>query len=233
MTNTNFKLEIFADLMSQPVRSVLSFCNFNNIKYDIVDIQIAKGDNRKADFLKVNPNAKVPAIKITEENGEIFVLSESCAILRYLACRFNVSENWYNQKDLKRQALINQYLDWHHGNTRMFCGGTAYAELVIPLLKSKGLKYLHVTSYKDYLPKFIDDLDKKLSKTKYIIDKNISIADLMLYHELIQLYLLNFDFSAYKAVDQYIKHLSSMKEIEVVNNIIRLYTKKLGVTPKF
>ena len=38
--------------------------------------------------------------------------------MKYLAKEYNVPEQWYPRKDNKKAALLDQYLDWHHGNTR-------------------------------------------------------------------------------------------------------------------
>lgn len=53
-------------------------------KYDYQTIDFAKGDHRAAAFLAINPAGKVPAI----EDGEL-VISESAAIVAYLADRYS------------------------------------------------------------------------------------------------------------------------------------------------
>ena len=44
----------------------------------------------------------------------------SVAILRYLARDRKVAEHWY-PSDLKKQAKVDEYLEWQHLNTRLFC----------------------------------------------------------------------------------------------------------------
>jgi glutathione S-transferase len=50
------------------------------IPYDIVEVDILKGESRTAEFLKINPNGRTPVL---DDNG--FILAESNAILAYLA----------------------------------------------------------------------------------------------------------------------------------------------------
>jgi glutathione S-transferase len=50
------------------------------IAYDIVEVDILKGESRTPEFLKINPNGRTPVL---DDNG--FVLAESNAILAYLA----------------------------------------------------------------------------------------------------------------------------------------------------
>jgi len=42
------------------------------------------------------------------------------AILRYLCQAYDVADHWY-PKDIKKQALVDKYLEWQHNNTRAHC----------------------------------------------------------------------------------------------------------------
>jgi glutathione S-transferase len=44
----------------------------------------------------------------------------SIAILRYLSRKYNVADHWY-PKDSKKQARVDEYLEWQHANTRADC----------------------------------------------------------------------------------------------------------------
>lgn len=44
----------------------------------------------------------------------------SVAILRYLCREHSVDDHWY-PKDSKAQARVDEYLEWQHLNTRLFC----------------------------------------------------------------------------------------------------------------
>src|ERR1041384_5425704 len=50
------------------------------IPFEIIEIDILKGESRTAELLKINPNGRTP---VFDDNG--FVLAESNAILAYLA----------------------------------------------------------------------------------------------------------------------------------------------------
>ena len=50
------------------------------IAYEIVEVDILKGESRTPEFLKINPNGRTPVL---DHNG--FVLAESNAILAYLS----------------------------------------------------------------------------------------------------------------------------------------------------
>ena len=70
------------------------------IQYEIVDVDILKGESRTAEFLKINPNGRTPVL---DDNG--FVLAESNAILAYLS-----HGTKYLPDDRKKFALVFQWL---------------------------------------------------------------------------------------------------------------------------
>ncbi len=76
---------------------------------DLVPIDLGKGAQRKPDFLKLNPNGKVPVL----EDGS-FVLWESHAIMQYLADT-TPGQTLY-PIDVRGRADVNRWLFWcaHH-----------------------------------------------------------------------------------------------------------------------
>lgn len=56
------------------------------VPYEPVRRVIADGDNRKPDYLAINPRGRVPALAITDAQGER-ILTEASAIMVYLARR--------------------------------------------------------------------------------------------------------------------------------------------------
>ena len=65
------------------------------LEHEFVLVNLSEGEQRAPDFLEVNPKGKVPAI-----NDDGFCLSESQAIMRYLARK---SKKFY-PAEFKQQA---------------------------------------------------------------------------------------------------------------------------------
>ena len=76
-----------------------------DLPVEIVDVNIAKGENRSPEYLAINPNGKVP----TFVDGDL-VIWESRAINAYLAS-LKPEANLY-PADPKRRAIVDQWSYW-------------------------------------------------------------------------------------------------------------------------
>lgn len=94
--------------VSTSSRTVMLFCAEANISIEPVVVDFMTGEHMKEPFLTLNPNAQVPVL----EDGD-FILTESSAILKYLADK--VDSPAY-PKDLKKRARINERMDWFNTN---------------------------------------------------------------------------------------------------------------------
>ncbi|XP_047106665.1 glutathione S-transferase theta-1-like [Schistocerca piceifrons] len=108
-------LKVYYDLISQPSRALLLFLLTNDIPFEAQEVKLLQGEQFGEEFSKLNPMKKVPMII----DGD-FTLTESVGILRYLSRERNVPDHWY-PADSKRQARVDEYLEWQHTNTRSHC----------------------------------------------------------------------------------------------------------------
>ena len=150
-----------------------------------------KGEAFKKEFAKVNPLKKIPVLQeVNTDSGLIeFTLSESHAMLRYLADKNQVAEHWYPRQDLQKRAKIDEYLDSHHKLLRFGVYGQLRELVVEPFFNKKKKKPTmeEVQVYQTVLHKALDDLERRLQNQKgkkYLFGDQISIADLSAAHEL-------------------------------------------------
>ena len=132
-------------------------------------------EHKTDEFLRINPAGQVPAIK--EENGnDVWLLSESHAILRYLADSRQVADHWY-PKDLKTRAMVDRYLDSHHQDMREKT--LAYSQA-----KAFTKKQADIEKWGPKVEALLLNLDKVLGNQTWIAgtDKP-SIADLSAWSE--------------------------------------------------
>jgi glutathione S-transferase len=119
-------LTIYGFILSQPLRSVISFCRLSNIPFTYVHLNILARENMTEDYAKINPTQTVPAIV---HNG--YSLWESHAIVTYLADAFDADNQWY-PKDIKIRGKINAYLHWHNEGTRGRLSGYLRPKIIGP-----------------------------------------------------------------------------------------------------
>ena len=131
------KLILYVDFMSQPSQALIAFCRMNGIKHEIRKVSVLKAEFKSKEFTKINPARQVPAIQeVRVEDGHVeFTMSESHAIMRYLAVSRNCPDNWY-PADLEKRAIVNNYLDEHHNFLRQGLGVYVFKKLFSPMINN-------------------------------------------------------------------------------------------------
>jgi GST-like protein len=83
------------------------------VPYELVFVNIGKGDQFKPEFLTISPNNRIPAIVDPEgPGGKPISIFESAAIMMYLGRKFG---RFYPQEDRKR-VEVEEWLMWQMGN---------------------------------------------------------------------------------------------------------------------
>uniref|UniRef100_A0A3Q2Y6B7 glutathione transferase n=1 Tax=Hippocampus comes TaxID=109280 RepID=A0A3Q2Y6B7_HIPCM len=160
-------MELYLDLRSQPCRSVFMFAKLNAIPFDFKLVDLAKGEQYGEEFGKISPVRKVPVMK----DGD-FVLTESVAILQYLAEKHasRLPDHWY-PADLRQRARVNEYLSWQQMNLRAHGSKVFLLKVGVPT----------------ELSQTVDVLDKYfLGEKLFLCGASISLADLVAVAEIMQ-----------------------------------------------
>ena len=89
-----------------------------NLPYNLVPVNIGRGDQFKADFLKISPNNRMPAIVDHDAEGGVVSIFESGAILTYLAEKTGK----YMPVELSKRYEVIQWLYWQVGNLGPMAG---------------------------------------------------------------------------------------------------------------
>ncbi|GAB0096795.1 glutathione S-transferase theta-1 [Sergentomyia squamirostris] len=182
-------VKFYYDLLSQPSRAMLIFLKLAKIPFESLPVALRKAEHLSEEFREVNRFQKVPCIN---DNG--FKLSESVAIVRYLANKHNISGNWY-PKDVKKQALIDEYLEWQHNNTRISCGLFFRLLWLNPLITGKKPSPESVAEHQKRVEDTLDAIENIwLEKNSFLAGDEISVADIWGACEIEQLLLTPFDF---------------------------------------
>ncbi|KAK4728730.1 hypothetical protein R3W88_021718 [Solanum pinnatisectum] len=167
-------LTLYVDRLSQYCREVIIFCKLNGIDFEEVYIELSKGHQLSPEFREINPIQQVPAIM----DGK-FKLSESHAILRYLACAFpRIADHWY-PADLYKRAKVESVLDWQRTTFPRGPGSFVFYSVLAPIV---GLPLNTKAAART---------EKNFIASLAMIDDQPSIADLSLACEIMQLEVLD------------------------------------------
>ena len=116
-------MKLYYHPASTTSRPIALFVAENDILIDMQMIDIFHGEHRQPAYAAINPNALVPVL----EDGD-FRLTESSAILKYLADKF---DSTLYPKDLRQRARVNERMDWFNTQlSRDFCFGLVFAQLL-------------------------------------------------------------------------------------------------------
>ncbi len=137
--------------------------------YKVKRINLSKGEQRKPAFLKLNPAHGIPVIIDKENTDSPLVLSQSVAILIYLAEK----SNRLIPKDAMQRARMFQWL--------MFdATDISQVRLESSRLKWNGLEGASKLLYERVLLRY-DVLNQHLSQHPYLAGEEYSIADISAY----------------------------------------------------
>jgi glutathione S-transferase len=141
------------------------------VEEEVVDLMT--GAHHKEPYASMNPNRLVPML---DDDG--FQLTESSAILKYLAEKFDLPAY---PKDLKKRAKVNELMDWFNTNFyRDYGYGVVYPQIFPHHMRpSEEMQKGTVAWGKENSKKWLQVLnDHWLGKgNKYLAGDELTIAD--------------------------------------------------------
>ncbi|KAK6638437.1 hypothetical protein RUM44_008866 [Polyplax serrata] len=182
-------LKLYVDLLSQPARAVTLFVRKMNIPHELKLVQIVKGEHKNPEYVEnIHRFGKVPAI---DDDG--FKMIESIAILKYLSRKYNVPDNWY-PKDIKKQAKVDEFLEWQHISKRVPLSMYFINAFLKPKLTGNPPKEEKLKKFRIHMEEALDLVENIwLKDTKYLTGDEISIADIVGISEIEQPRIVNYD----------------------------------------
>jgi glutathione S-transferase len=142
------------------------------VPHRAVKIDLKQTEHKKPEFLKLNPNGKVPTIVV--DGTPMF---EALAIMQWLGDRYGVEKKlWPAANDPARL----QALSWSTWGYVSF--GTAISRLFMATTERFGPEFRNAAQA-EYAKKECDDLlsilDARLAQKKYLLSDQFSLADLI------------------------------------------------------
>lgn len=154
-------------------RKVSVMLEETGLKYQAFPINITKDEQFAPDFLKVNPNNKIPAVVDHEPPAaygkEPYAVFESGAILIYLAEK----SGKFLPADARARMQALQWLMWQMGGFGPMLGQTHH---FVKFAKEK-VPYA-IERFSTETARLYKVLDGHLAKNEYLAGKEYSIADI-------------------------------------------------------
>ncbi len=193
-------IKLYGNNFSYNSNKVRFAANAMNVAYDFQSVDLAAGEQRQENFLKVNPVGRIPALT----DGD-FVVFESNAIMRYLAEKTNSP---LYPKDLQKSAIVNQWLDFGSIHIGGAMGKIFFNTLVYKFVN--GTKDENsLKEGRQFLTNFLKNVDAQLAKTPYICGNDLTLADLNLLAILDPCEVTGTDISAFVKVVAWRKKLQA------------------------
>lgn len=137
-------------------------------EYDAWLITIVDGDQFGSDFVKINPNSKIPALLDRSMPTPIRVF-ESASILLYLAEKFDA----FLPKDLSTRTEMMNWLFWQMGSAPYIGGGFGHFYAYAPYK----MEY-PIDRFTMEVKRQLDVLDQRLEANEYLAGSEYTIADM-------------------------------------------------------
>ncbi|MDP3739610.1 MAG: glutathione S-transferase family protein [Hyphomonadaceae bacterium] len=203
-------IRLHYDPASTTCRSILLYAAEAGLPLDMVVVDLFSDEHRGEAFTRLNPSQAVPVL---EHDG--FVLTESSAILKYLADL--VSSPAY-PKDLKARARVNEMMDWFNtGLMRDLCYGLVYARVLSHYrLPEPGFTQA-LRIHEPRVAKRLRALDTIIGAKPFVCGQDITIADYLGSAFVTSGELIGFDLRPWPNVSRWIANMKALPAWDEVN----------------
>jgi glutathione S-transferase len=218
-------MKLYFHPVSTASKPVFLFLNESKIPFEPIVVDLMKGEHLSDKYKNLNPSCLVPTI---DDDG--FVLTESSAILKYLAEKHGSPAY---PKDLQKRARVNERMDWL--NTQFY---REYAyHLIYPQIfpnherGSEAATKSTVTWGQEQIKRWLGVLDVAIiGSHKYVAGDEISIADYLGAGIVSVGDVTRIDLSAYPNVDRWMKSMRALpswnKTIEATAGFAKMMEAK-------
>jgi glutathione S-transferase len=144
---------------------VILFASLAGIAHEVINVDLAAGEQKQEAFLSLNPDGQVPVIK----DGDV-VVTDSNAILVYLSRKYAPS---FLPTDFKLEAEVQKFLTMAAGEIAF---GVAAARLINVFNAQLDAEFAQQTGNSA-----LNKLETHLEGREFLVGDQLSIADVAIY----------------------------------------------------
>jgi len=135
--------------------------------FELVIVNVRKGEGKKPEYLKLQPFGLIPVLEDRD-----LTLYESRAIIRYIANKYEGQGTALYGKDIKERAKVDQWLEVEGQNFNFAIRSS------LGVVSKPPVDEVLLTETIGKLGKVLDIYEDHLSKTQYLAGDFFSLADL-------------------------------------------------------
>ncbi|XP_044002999.1 glutathione S-transferase 1-like [Aphidius gifuensis] len=180
-------IDLYYISYSPPSRAVMMLAKALDVELNLKEVDVLNGEQHEPDFIKINPQHTVPAIV----DGS-FIISESRAIMAYLATKYAKDDKYY-PIDPRRKGIVDHRLYFDIGTLwkRM---NDCYFPVTIKIANSVPEEKLAE------LEKAFEILNVYLENQDYVAGEILTIADFSICMSVTMAEEWGFDITRYENV---------------------------------
>jgi glutathione S-transferase len=190
-------MKIYGDIHSGNCYKIKLLTSILEIAYEWIEVDILANETQSDEFLKKNPNGKIPLLELTDGR----CISESNAILNYLAEGSDLSS-----EDAYEKAKILQWQFFEQYSHEPYIAVARFISKYLGLPEDRKEEYQSKQAGGHKALKVMED---QLAKTDYLVSNQMSVSDISLYGYTHVANEGGFDLSEYPAIQKWINRIQS------------------------
>ena len=142
------------------------------------------------EFIRLNPNSTIPVLK----DGD-FILYESNSIIKYISDKFDLLKS----DNQKKTALNNQWIDWSSSVFGLNCSTYTAQNILLPIEQRNPTL---LSEAKRKIRSCFELLNTQSEKTNYLLDDELSLADIPVGCWIHRCVVLGLEISEFKSLEK-------------------------------
>lgn len=163
-------MKLYSFPLSSNARKTVMTALLVDVPVEIVNVDLGRGEQRSPEYLKLNPNGKVPTLV----DGD-FSLWESTAIMMYLADK--KGETPVYPRDIQARADVSRWICWSHAHFTPQIGILNFENMIKKLVRAGDPDPARVKGANEELLRLGAILDAHLAKRTWLTGETLTLAD--------------------------------------------------------
>ncbi len=168
------------------------------IPFDVINIDVLKGETQSPEYLAINPNGKVPYLQLPNGEG----LGESNAMLAHLADGTD-----FMPHDPMERTRVFEWLFWEQSSHEPYISPARFWIAIMP--QGREERADQIAMWHERGNKALKIMDRHLAKNDFLVANRYSVADIGLFGYTHVASEGEFDMSQYPAVSAWIERVKS------------------------